>query len=228
MVSNIKILIVEDHEALREVMVEHLEAQGHYIVGAANADDMDDALLHDDFDLVVLDLQLPGENGISIAERLKRSKPSIYIIMMTAKVSEADKVKGYMSGADVYLPKPTTPELLAAAIESLSKRIAKPVEAVIQFDPVRMRLIRDTVEVELTKQEAVLFKALLEAPSQMLSHTRLMELTSKDLSAQGKSSLEVQITRLRKKLVDMEAASPAIKAVRNQGYQLLTNAIILR
>ena len=88
-----KILIVEDHQALREVMVEHLESQGHRVAGAAHADEMDTLLLQDKFDLLVLDLQLPGENGISIAQRLKRSQPGLYIIMMTARTSEADQVK---------------------------------------------------------------------------------------------------------------------------------------
>jgi two-component system phosphate regulon response regulator OmpR len=223
----IKILIVEDHEALREVMMEYLAEQGYYIVGASNADDMDDALSTDNFDLLVLDLQLPGEDGLSIANRLKKSKPDLYIIMMTAKVSEADKVTGYMSGADVYLPKPTTPELLAAAIASVSRRIGSERQHSIDFDFVQM-LLKGEQETLLTKQEAIILKALLEAPSQMLSHTRLMDMTDKYLSSRGKSNLEVQLTRLRKKLVDAGVASPAIKVVRNQGYQLLSNQIILR
>ena len=227
MPSSIKIIIVEDHEALREVMVEHLAAQGYYIVGASNADDMDDQLAKDDFDLVVLDLQLPGEDGLSIANRLKKSKPNIYIIMMTAKTADHDKVNGYMSGADVYLPKPTTPELLSAAITSLSRRIAPEKQTAIWFDFVRLLLTGD-VETHLTKQEAIILKILLEAPSQMLSHTRLMEVTYKDASPRGKSNLEVQVTRLRKKLVDVGAIPPAIKVVRGLGYQLLCDTIVLR
>lgn len=222
-----KILIVEDHQALREVMVEHLESQGHRVAGAAHADEMDTLLLQDKFDLLVLDLQLPGENGISIAQRLKRSQPGLYIIMMTARTSEADQVKGYMSGADVYLPKPTTPELLAAAIQSFSRRWMQPSAGSIHFDPVRLVLLRGDVQVELTKQEALILKALLEAPGQMLAHTRLLDVVNKNFSAQGKSNLEVHMTRLRKKLSEAGVASPAIKVVRNKGYQLVCEAIVM-
>jgi len=226
MSPTLKILIVEDHEALREVMVEHLAEQGYDIVGAGNADEMDDQLARDNFDLLVLDLQLPGEDGLSIAKRLKKSKPDIYIIMMTAKVSENDKVKGYMSGADVYLPKPTTPELLAAAITSLSRRMAPAQQEAIRLDVVQL-LLSGHGETQLTKQEATILKALLQAPSQMLSHTRLMEMTDKDASSRGKSNLEVQVARLRKKLVNVGAAQPAIKVVRGWGYQLLCDAILV-
>lgn len=226
MSSTLKILIVEDHEALREVMVEHLAEQGYDIVGASNADEMDDQLARENFDLLVLDLQLPGEDGLSIAKRLKKSKPDIYIIMMTAKVSENDKVKGYMSGADVYLPKPTTPELLAAAIASLSRRMTPAQQDAIRLDVVQLLLI-GRGETQLTKQEATLLKALLQAPSQMLSHTRLMDITDKETSSRGKSNLEVQVARLRKKLVNVGAAPPAIKVVRGWGYQLLCDAILV-
>lgn len=222
-----KILIVEDHQMLREVMVEHLQNQGYRIAGAAHADEMDRLLLQDDFDLLVLDLQLPGENGISIAQRLKRSHPGLYIIMMTAMTSEADQVKGYISGADVYLPKPTTPELLAAAIQSLSRRLMKPTADMIHFDPVRLKLLRGDVQVELTKQEALILQALLEAPGQMLAHIQLLDVVNKKFSAQGKSNLEVHMTRLRKKLADAGVAAPAIKVVRNRGYQLVCDAIVM-
>lgn len=227
MSATVKILIVEDHEALREVMVEHLAGLGHYIVGAGDAEEMDERLAEDDFDLMVLDLQLPGEDGISIAQRLKKSKPSLYIIMMTAKASDMDKVHGYTSGADVYLPKPTTPELLAAAINSLSRRMQPDKPSGLHFDFTAMSIQGDHA-VKLTKQESLILKALLEAPGQMLNHMRLMSLTDKNYSPVGKANLEVQMARLRKKLADVGAPSPAIKVVRNQGYQLLCNTIVLK
>lgn len=218
--------MVEDHEALREVMVDHLKHCGYFTVGAWGADEMDDYLAEDSFDILVLDLQLPGEDGLSIAKRLKRSKPHMYIIMLTAKNSEAAKINGYNSGADIYLTKPTTPELLAAAISSLCHRVNRNEDATIKFN-VKGLVISGKTEVQVTKQEALILKALLESPSQMLHHTRLVELIGKDFSETGKANLEVQMTRLRKKLIEVGINSPAIKVVRNQGYQLLTSNLIL-
>ena len=115
-----KIMIVEDHESLRETMVEYLAKQGYSIIGACNADEMDELLSKDEFQLLILDLQLPGEDGISIAKRLKNSKKNLRIIMLTARSGELDVLEGYKTGADIYLTKPATPELLAAAIESVA------------------------------------------------------------------------------------------------------------
>lgn len=222
----IKIVMVEDHEALREVMVDHLNHCGYFTVGAWGADEMDDYLAQDDFDILVLDLQLPGEDGLSIAKRLKRSKPNMFIIMMTAKSSESAKIHGYNAGADIYLTKPTTPELLTAAIASLSHRVIRDESTMIKFDITGLVILGKT-EVQVTKQEALILKALLESPSQMLHHTRLIELIGREFSESGKANLEVQITRLRKKLIEVGVNAPAIKAIRNQGYQLLSNNLIL-
>lgn len=226
MPAQIKILMVEDHDALREVMVDHLKHCGYFTVGAWGADEMDDYLAQDNFDILVLDLQLPGEDGLSIAKRLKRSKPDMYIIMLTAKNSEAAKISGYNAGADIYLTKPTTPELLTAAISSLCNRVNRNEDTAIKFN-VKGLVISGKSEVLVTKQESLILKALLESPGQMLDHTRLVELIGKECSESGKANLEVQITRLRKKLIEVGVNTPAIKAIRNQGYQLLASNLIL-
>ncbi|MEN9864278.1 MAG: DNA-binding response regulator [Pseudomonadota bacterium] len=217
-----KIMIVEDHESLRETMVEYLAKQGYSIISACNADEMDELLSKDEFQLLILDLQLPGEDGISIAKRLKNSKKNLRIIMLTARSGELDVLEGYKTGADIYLTKPATPELLAAAIERLSSRVVVNESNVIQFEIQSMTLQGQSL-VHLTKLESVILKGLLEASGQMLPHTRLMDLAGMDSTPRGKANLEVQLTRLRKKLVSAGVPAPAIKAIRYRGYQLLSN-----
>lgn len=118
-----RIILVEDHDDLREITVEALAEMGHAVRGLA-----DGALLDAEFPefrphILVLDLNLPGEDGISLSRRYRRLHPGIGIIMVTARTQAREKVEGYDSGADIYLAKPVCPEELAAAIQALSRRI---------------------------------------------------------------------------------------------------------
>lgn len=123
MAAGLNIIVVEDHDDLREVTVEALCALGHRVRGLACAEDLDAALRAAPADLLVLDLNLPGEDGISLARRVRGVRPELGIIMVTVRGEIRDKIEGYGSGADLYLAKPTSNEELEAAIAALARRL---------------------------------------------------------------------------------------------------------
>ncbi len=222
MVSRLKIVLVEDHLNLREILANYLSQEGHHIIQAADAQDLDEALAREEVGIVVLDLNLPGEDGLSIASRLKSSRPNLFIVMLTARQRSEDRVKGYESGADVYITKPSSALELSAAIKSFERRR----QAAIDSEPslrlnVHRRELIGQISVGLNAVELLLLKALSLAPEQRLEYFRLLELLEIGVDARGKAGLEVHITRLRKKMVDVGAKAPAIRAIRNKGYQLV-------
>lgn len=117
------IIIVEDHDALREVTVSALQEMGHKVRGVACAEALNEKLRLCIPHILILDLNLPGEDGISLANRVRQIHPEIGIIMVTARKELNDRIAGYESGADIYLTKPTSLEELAVAIQALSRRI---------------------------------------------------------------------------------------------------------
>ncbi len=121
--SGLNIIVVEDHDDLREVTVEALRGLGHEARGLACAEALDAALRAAPADLLVLDLNLPGEDGIHLARRVRSARPEIGIIMVTVREQVRSRIEGYASGADLYLTKPTSLEELEAAIGALARRL---------------------------------------------------------------------------------------------------------
>jgi len=222
MLSSLKIAIVEDHADLRELFVDFLREQSHDVAGFCCADDLDDHLAGQDVDLLILDLNLPGEDGFSIARRLRSAHLGLHIIMVTARTAVEERIKGYASGADIYLSKPVTPAELAAAVGSVARREqeANSRHSKLMLDPVRLVLHSDQDEVALSKAEVALLKSLTEAPGRKLEYWRLMELLNLAQDDKGKSSLEVRISRLKTKMAQVGAPDPAIKSLWKEGYQL--------
>ena len=222
MLTSLKIAIVEDHEDLRELFVDFLREQSHDVAGFGCADDLDDHLAGQDVDLLILDLNLPGENGFSIARRLRSAHPGLHIIMVTARTAVEERIKGYASGADLYLSKPVSPAELAAAVGSVARRVCDAVRQNTKFmlDTVRLVLHSDQAEVALSKADVVLIKSLAEAPGRKLEYWRLMELLDLEPDNKGKSALEVRISRLKTKMAEVGAPDPAIKSLWKEGYQL--------
>ncbi len=117
------ILVIEDHDPLREVTIFALTEMGHKVRGIGSAEALNAELEISVPHILILDLNLPGEDGLSLAGRLRRMHPTIGIVMVTARNELTDKISGYESGADIYLTKPTSLEELAAAVNALSRRI---------------------------------------------------------------------------------------------------------
>jgi len=221
MAASLNIIVVEDHDDLRETTVAALADMGHNARGVASAESLDDAMTGFSADLLVLDLNLPGEDGISLAKRLRAVQPHLGIIMVTARAHAKDKTAGYNSGADIYLTKPTSIEELGAAVSALGRRI-RPVAAGsggLHLHPIALQ-IRGHEAVDISSLEGTLLSAFIRAPDHRLEHWQLLELAGKPLDEASKSALEVQIARLRKKLQQAGASGPAIKSIRGAGYQL--------
>lgn len=228
--SGLNIIVVEDHDELREVTVEALTGMGHAVHGVDCAEALDEMLLSFSADVLVLDLNLPGEDGISIAQRLRKAQPHTGLVMVTARDAAKDVLSGYDSGADIYLTKPTSPQELGAAIRALARRIrpqAEAGQANLTLDTAVLQLKGPHSVVDVSDQESLLLSALARAREHRLETWQLLELTGKSTSASDKKALTVQLVRLRKKLMDAGAPEPTIKSIRSTGYQLCVGLEVL-
>lgn len=220
--TSLNIIVVEDNDDLRQATVEALQSMGHMVQGVSCAEALDDELGAFRADLLVLDLNLPGEDGISVAQRIRSAAPDIGIIMLTARNQLRDKMRGYDSGADIYLTKPTSVEELGAAIAALARRIRPRVAATqaLTLNTVTLQLRGSLGTFDVSSQEATVLSAFTKAKDRRLEHWQLIELSGKTADEASKNAIEVQIVRLRKRLEQAGAAVPTIKAIRGTGYQL--------
>ncbi len=225
-----KILVVDDDKRLRDLLQRYLGEQGFAVKTAENADAMDKALNRDSFDLIVLDLMLPGEDGLSICRRLRANEPQQAIIMLTAKGDEIDRIVGLEMGADDYLPKPFNPRELVARIQAVLRRRVSLVpgaptgeDKIIAFSNVELdlgtrTLKRDGEVLPLTTGEFAVLKVLLEHPRQPLSRDRLMTLARGREQGPFDRAIDVQVSRLRK-LVEPDPTTPRyLQTVWGFGY----------
>jgi len=226
-----KILIVDDDVRLRGQLQRYLEEQGFVVRAVDAAPAMNRLLERELFDLLILDLMLPGEDGLSICRRLRASHAAMAIIMLTARGDDVDRIVGLELGADDYLPKPFNPRELVARMHAVLRRRQPPAppgapamnEEVVRFGSVSVNLAtreltRDGQIMQLTTGEFALLKVLLTHPRQPLSRDKLMELArGREYEAYDRA-IDVQISRLRK-LVESDAAKPRfIQTVRCFGY----------
>ncbi len=228
----LNIVIVEDHDALREVMVEMLQTQGHHVQGLDCAEALDDSLIRSRIDLLISDLNLPGADGYSLTRRFRAAHPLAGIIMVTARNALDDKVNGYGVGTDIYLAKPVSPDELVAAVNSVARRLnaqsaqSKPQTGTsLQFDSRRSVLSGPLGDCTLVAAESTILTALARAPDQRLEVWQLLELLNLDLDTYTKSTFEVRLARLRKKLVQVGAEKASLRVIERGVYQL---AIALR
>ena len=226
-----KILVVDDDPRLRSQLERYLVEQDFNVKAVADAAGMDRALERELYDLIVLDLMLPGEDGLSICRRLRGTKNEIAILMLTAKGDDIDRIVGLELGADDYLPKPFNPRELVARIHAVLRRRAAPSPAgapaaaqeVVRFGLVEVNLatrelLRDKETTMLTTGEFGLLQVLLKHPRQPLSRDKLMELARGREHGVFDRAIDVQISRLRK-LVEIDPAKPRhIQTVWGFGY----------
>lgn len=119
----LKIVVIEDYDALREAMCDVLSSDGHDVVGVSMAEEVDDEPTGFVSDLYIIDLNLPGEDGISLAQRIRRSQPDVGIVIISARSSVDDRIGGYKSGANIYLTKPLSLEELRAVVDGIVQRL---------------------------------------------------------------------------------------------------------
>jgi len=229
-----RILVVDDDLRMRDLLVRYLGGEGYEVKAAADAPAMDKLLARERYDLVVLDLMLPGEDGLSICRRLRRedaaqgAEPAI--IMLTAKGDDVDRIVGLEMGADDYLPKPFNPRELLARINAVLRRRAPsgppgaPAEGgSFEFGEFSLNLSTRTLSrggkaVSLTTGEFSVLKVLAQHPRQPLSRDKLMELARGREYEVFDRSIDVQISRLRK-IVERDPSHPKhIQTVWGFGY----------
>ncbi|MFC4298767.1 MAG: response regulator transcription factor [Castellaniella sp.] len=229
----LNIVVVEDHEALRFITVEALKSHGHRVTGVESAESLQECLGSQAIDLIVVDINLPGEDGLSLARRLKQSHPGLGVIVVSVRDRLDQKLGAYESGADVYLTKPVSVEELCASVAALGKRLpgVQPLQSLppqgFSLDLQRMRLRGPAGETPLTSQEATLLAALVRAPGRRLETWQLLDQLGW-LDTPGKNALEVPMSRLRRKLVRVGAADHPLIAIRKYGYQLGCAVVIDR
>lgn len=225
----LNVVVVEDSHALRQITVQALIERGHHVIGVDCAEELGDLKNAMQIDLLVLGLNLPGEDGISLIRRIRQSQPNIGIIIVSSRNLLADKVEGYESGADIYFTKPVSQEELCAAILALSRRLkpAVPTASALKLDLEKLTLSGERGEVCLTSHKATLLASFTRAQGQRLENWQLMELLGKGETNYSKKSLEVQIVRLRDKLVQAGANSQPIKVIRQLGYQLCVPVLVM-
>jgi DNA-binding response OmpR family regulator len=221
MATPLTIVVVEDHDLLREAMVAALKGAGHHVLGLICAEDMEDASGIAAPDVYVLDLNLPGEDGISLAKRLRESQPGVGIVILSARVEAYEKIEGYRSGADIYLSKPTSPEELIAAVEAVSRKLHhRGQKQAVGLNTLTMQLLGPGGTVGLTAAETQLLAAFARAPQGTLERFQVAEhLKVLSQEWQPSSSLEVRLTYLRRKL-EQAGYKGAIKSIREVGYRL--------
>lgn len=220
--TQLNILVVEDHDDLRDATVSALSALGYRVQGVASAEAIDDEAGRFVADILLLDLMLPGEGGLSLARRLRAVEPDIGIIMVTARNQAKDAMLGYDSGGDIYLAKPVSPEELHSAIQALARRIKpkKREESSLSVDTHKLQLFGPRGTINLSDNECQLLLALNRANHRRLETWQLLELQGREVDESEKRALTVQIVRLRKKLADAGATEPNVKSIRGNGYQL--------
>jgi two-component system OmpR family response regulator len=231
MPSTPHILIVDDHREIRELVSRALAKEGFRVSVAADGRAMRQALASSRIDLILLDLMLPGEDGLSLCRSL-RTQSNVPIIMLTAKGDEVDRVIGLEMGADDYLPKPFGSRELVARIRAVLRRSGEngarsdPTEGPKQYrfdrwrlDTGRRELIRDDgTVVPLSTGEYDLLAAFLERPQRVLSRDQLLDLTRSRASTPLDRSVDTQVSRLRRKLENDPANPSIIKTVWGGGY----------
>ena len=223
-----RLLVVDDDAELRELTAEYLAQQGYNVLTAEDARAMDAILLESRVDLVVLDLMLPGEDGLSIAKRLKASS-SMPIIMVSAQGEDIDRIVGLEIGADDYLAKPFNPRELLARVRAVLRRGAaqaetdEPEDTLFEFGLCKLdtrshQFTRNGEVVPLTSGEFDLLSILVAHPNQVLNRDRILDLLTGAERSPFDRSIDVRVTRLRGKL-EPDPAQPAfIKTVWGKGY----------
>lgn len=220
--SSIKLLLVEDHLALREVLTESLQEVGYPVLAYESAEEAlatPEALL---CDIAILDVNLPGEDGLYLAQQLRYRHAGVGIILLTVRTQLADKLAGYEVGADMYLPKPVTPQELDATIQALCRRMPNVFSADLTLHKPTQEL-RNTQgqNLLLSQEDSRLLLLLAQAPQARLEFWELAELLELDLDSHTfRANLEKRISRLRRKLTQLGQPATTIKALRGYGYQL--------
>jgi DNA-binding response OmpR family regulator len=228
--SEANIVVVDDEPGLRGMIEDYLTMQGYAVQPAENGAALDKLLATKSPDLILLDVNLPGEDGFSIVRRLRNAGERMGIIMLTGNADESSKVTGLINGADDYLPKPFEVRELLARVRSVLRRLPPPVEKPVEHKPKLMlgTYVLDVEgrrffdgegsEIEVSSMDFDLLEAFARHPRQVLSRDRLAELAHGRPLGDADRSLDIRIARLRKKIETDPSEPTILRTVRGEGY----------
>ena len=230
------ILIVDDEPGVREVLEEYFTVHGYAAIGAENAGAAKNAAAANPIDLALIDINMPGEDGLSLARHFRERHAGLAIIMLTSASTVIDKVVGLEMGADDYVPKPFDPRELMARVKSVLRRTSAAGRAELGAERVRMgRCVLDLSahrltdesgnEVAMTPLEFDLLKAFAEHPNRALSRERILNLHVAQDWDPFDRSVDLRIMRLRRKIEPDPAQPRFIRTIRNEGYMFVPDGI---
>jgi len=217
------VLVVDDDTRLRDLLGQFLGENGFLVVTASDAADARAKMKTLAFDIIVLDLMMPGESGLDFAEDFRRTS-KVPILMLTAMGEAENRIEGLERGADDYLVKPFEPRELLLRLHNILKRmpplVEPPTDVImgdVVFVPARGELSRDGQQIRLTDVETALLGALANRPGEILDREELISLTG---AGGGGRAIDVQVTRLRRKIEHDPKLPRYLQTVRGKGYVL--------
>ena len=226
------LLVVDDDERIRGLLQKFLIRHGFWVSVARDAAQARRLLAGLEFDMIVLDVMMPGEDGVSLTRDLRReiARP---ILLLTAKSETADRISGLEAGADDYLAKPFEPKELLLRINAILRRVPKEAAAsvgprvlhlgTVKYDIDKGEMWHGTDPVRLTATESALMRIFAACPGEALSRTQLVEDLGRDGDQSQERAVDVQITRLRRKIEANPKQPRYLQTVRGAGYMLATD-----
>ncbi|WP_369059469.1 response regulator [Caulobacter sp. 73W] len=224
-----RILVVDDDPGIRDLVSDFLGKHGYLVETAGDGTEMERALARERPDLIILDVMLPGEDGLALCRKLAAQPDGPSIIMLSAMGEETDRIVGLELGADDYLPKPCNPRELLARVRAVLRRRQEPkpaedgaLGATCEFAGWRLDLVRrdlrspDGVIINLSSGEFTLLRAFIDRPQRVLTRDQLLDLARGRDSDAYDRAIDVQISRLRRKLDD--STGEIIRTIRSEGY----------
>ena len=225
------LLVVDDDERIRSLLQQFLVQDGYLISTAENAEQARILLSGIEFDLIILDVMMPGQDGISFAGELRNLGNNTPILLLTARGETEDRIKGLEAGADDYLPKPFEPKELLLRINAILRRMPDLKEdkmmpktldfGNLKYDVARNELWDGEKQVRLTTTESQLMKIFTSALGEPISRPDLVMSLGRDVSLAQDRAIDVQITRLRRKIEVNPSQPRYLQTVRGAGYMLL-------
>ena len=214
------ILVVDDDDGIRKLVKQYLNQNDFLVSTAKSAEDAENKIEILKFDLIVLDVMMPGKSGLEFISK-NRKKIQTPIILLTAKGEPDERIKGLETGADDYLPKPFEPKELTLRIANILNKVKKKFKNSVEFSTVRIDLnklyiIRDKKEFKINNAEKIILQKMINSPGNILSRDEIGNL----IEVEKERSIDVIITRLRKKIEDDPKNPKYLQTVRGEGYVL--------
>ena len=225
------LLIVDDDERIRSLLKQFLIQSNYLVSTAEDAEQARKLLSAIEFDLIILDVMMPGQDGISFTAELRKLQNKTPVLLLTARGETEDRIKGLEAGADDYLPKPFEPKELLLRINAILRRMPNMKEDQVMpktlsfgnlsYDVARNELWEGEKQIRLTTTESQLMKIFTSVLGEPISRTDLVASLGRDVSSAQDRAIDVQITRLRRKIEVNPGQPRYLQTVRGAGYMLL-------